>query len=55
MITFYEIKIVYITGHVFQILQFKASNGNGILILMGDEEDQDFVCLELVNQIVQYR
>ena len=35
-------------------LKFKTANGNGILMLMGDAEDLDFVCVELINQVIIY-
>ena len=35
-------------------LKFKTVNGNGILLIMGNEIDGDFVSLELVNQVVRY-
>ena len=47
---------IIITIHKMNfILQFKTANGNGLLMLMGDEQDGDFVSIELVNQVVRYK
>jgi hypothetical protein len=36
-------------------IKFKPSAVNGILFLVGNPEDGDYVCVELQNQYVVYR
>ena len=36
-------------------MKFKPSGANGILFLVGNPEDGDYVCVELQNQYVVYR
>jgi hypothetical protein len=36
-------------------MKFKPSGPNGILFLVGNPDDGDYVCVELQNQYVIYR
>ena len=35
-------------------IKFKMASGNGMVLLMGDPVDQDFVCIELHNKVVVF-